>query len=75
MPVADACAIAWRKSSACLPSDCVEVATTDGQVLIRDSADKAGGCVLMFRGDQWSVFVQHLRREHVQYCKRELHLN
>jgi Domain of unknown function (DUF397) len=74
MSAVDERAVAWRKSSACLPSDCVEVASIDGHVLIRDSADKAGSHVLLFCGDQWSVFIRNLKREHAQHGKCELPL-
>jgi Domain of unknown function (DUF397) len=63
--------VAWRKSSACYPSDCVEVASIDGHILIRDSADKAGRHVLFFRSHQWSVFVRSLKPEHAQHDKCE----
>jgi Domain of unknown function (DUF397) len=46
----------WRKSSACLPRECVEVATRKGHILIRDSVD-ATGPVLEFEKDQWRKFV------------------
>lgn len=67
-------AVAWRKSTACLPSDCVEVTSIDGHILIRDSADKAGSHMLLFCSDQWSTFIRHLKREHAQHGKRELPL-
>ena len=70
MSAADGSSAAWRKSSACLPSDCVEVTSIGGHVLIRDSADKAGGHVLMFRSGQWSAFIRHVAHE--QHGTREL---
>lgn len=47
---------AWHKSSACLPGECVEVAASQGRVLIRDSAN-ATGLVLMFTVDEWRRFA------------------
>lgn len=72
MSAVDGSSVAWRKSSACLPSDCVEVASTHGHVLIRDSADKAGGHVLMFCSGRWSAFIRDLAGG--QHGKRELPL-
>lgn len=63
MSAADGSAVAWRKSSACLPSDCVEVASLGGHVLVRDSADAARGCVLVLAGAQWSAFTRHITRK------------
>jgi hypothetical protein len=74
MSAADGPTVAWRKSSACLPSDCVEVASVDGHVLIRDSADVAGGYVLTFSHDQWFAFTRHLMRKRTQQRKCELPL-
>lgn len=62
---------AWRKSSACLPSECVEVSATAGYVLIRDSADKSGGLVLALSRTQWHAFTGHLRRQGAQQGKRD----
>jgi hypothetical protein len=47
----------WRRSSACLPRDCVEVANREGRILVRDSAS-AAGTVLEFGSDQWLIFVR-----------------
>lgn len=46
----------WRKSSACLPRECVEVASHGGHILVRDSTD-ADGAVLEFGSDQWRNFI------------------
>jgi hypothetical protein len=46
----------WRKSSACLPRECIEVASRGEHILVRDSAD-AGGAVLEFGNDQWRNFI------------------
>ena len=61
MSVSDGPAVVWRKSSACLPSDCVEVASLAGHILVRDSADVAGGNLLVFSADRWSVFARRMR--------------
>lgn len=47
----------WRRSSACLPGECLEAATHQGYVLIRDSANPPG-TVLTFTTDQWRGFAQ-----------------
>jgi Domain of unknown function (DUF397) len=49
----------WRKSSACLPRECVEVASHGGHVLVRDSAD-ASGAVLEFGNGQWRNFIREI---------------
>lgn len=48
--------VAWRRSSACESGACVEVATSDGHVLIRDSR---GGTppMLRFPSGEWIAFV------------------
>jgi hypothetical protein len=74
MSAADGSAGAWRKSSACLPSDCVEVASVGGQVLVRDSADAAGARMLVLSRDQWSAFTRHIARRVVPHGERELPL-
>jgi len=60
----------WRRGSACLPGECVEVAAVDGYVLIHDSADKAAGPILAFSGDQWQAFTEALRSVKAQPGKR-----
>jgi hypothetical protein len=56
MATSEGTQLQWRKSSACLPRECVEVASHEGYVLVRDSAD-ASGAVLEFRNDQWRNFM------------------
>jgi hypothetical protein len=51
----------WRRSSDCFSSECVEVATRQGRVLIRDSSDTVGP-VLRFSVDQWRRFARELSR-------------
>jgi Domain of unknown function (DUF397) len=47
----------WRSSSFCLPTDCVEVASYRGQILIRDSAASTSR-ILRFPNRAWQVFIQ-----------------
>ena len=49
----------WRKSTASGGEACVEVATVDGWVLVRDSKDPTGP-VLRFPCDTWSAFIRDL---------------
>lgn len=49
----------WRKSKACVPSECVEVASRQGYALVRDSADDSN-TVLCFAADQWQTFTRGL---------------
>jgi hypothetical protein len=51
----------WRRSSGCFSSDCIEVGTSQGHILIRDSSDSIGP-VLMFTADQWRRFARGLSR-------------
>lgn len=48
--------LAWRKSRKSQDTDCVEVASLDGTVFVRDSRDRTGPR-LHFTSDQWKVFV------------------
>ncbi|WP_433212812.1 DUF397 domain-containing protein [Dactylosporangium sp. CS-047395] len=53
---------AWRTSSKCEASSCVEVLIWPGDVvLVRDGADK-NGPVLRFSTAAWAVFVEGLRQ-------------
>lgn len=52
---------AWRKSSSCVPSECVEVASRQGYALIRDSAGDSS-LVLRFTADQWRDFLKKITR-------------
>ena len=57
MPAFEPVGLRWRKSSACDPSECVEVANWSDRVLIRDSKDKAGP-VLSVRFHDWHAFIR-----------------
>lgn len=46
----------WRKSSFCATGACVEIATTDDEILVRDSKD-SDGPILRFTAEEWSAFV------------------
>jgi hypothetical protein len=63
MATAEGAAPRWRRSSACLPSECVEVASHGGYILVRDSAD-AAGMLLEFENDQWRNFIRKLSSSH-----------
>jgi hypothetical protein len=51
--------LVWHKSSACFPSECVEVATCGNMILVRDSADTAGP-VLRIPRREWQMFVNRI---------------
>jgi hypothetical protein len=52
----------WRKStySDSNGGDCVETASASGTVLVRDTADRAGG-TLTFSTEAWQTFTGALR--------------
>jgi hypothetical protein len=52
----------WRKSSksGCGCANCVEVATSDGNTIVRDSKD-ADGEQLAFSLDRWREFVEGVK--------------
>jgi hypothetical protein len=52
----------WRKStySDANGGDCVETASGDGVILVRDTADR-GGAVLGFSAEAWVRFTDALR--------------
>jgi hypothetical protein len=52
-------ALRWRKSKASMLSECVEVASNEDRVLIRDTADRSGP-VLRFSDREWRSFVDRI---------------
>ena len=56
MPVDNSIELVWRRSSFCIPSDCIEVTSYRGQILIRDSA-ASGGRILSFPNHAWQMFI------------------
>ncbi|MET0416037.1 MAG: DUF397 domain-containing protein [Actinoplanes sp.] len=52
--------LAWRKSSRCGSSTCVEAAPVDGGVLMRDSK-KPEQTPLAFGRDEWDAFLEGIR--------------
>jgi hypothetical protein len=49
--------IIWRKSTASVSGNCVEVAFADESVLVRNSRDPLGS-VLCFSPQEWAAFLQ-----------------
>jgi hypothetical protein len=50
----------WRKSTASVTGECVEVAFDGQRILVRDSKDRSGP-VLAFSSHDWSRFLIALR--------------
>lgn len=50
----------WRKSSASVSADCVEVAFLGHSILVRHSADQSGP-VLAFSDREWAAFLTGVR--------------
>lgn len=50
-------ALSWRRSSFCASGECVEVASYEGMVLMRDSKAPQAG-TLRFSADEFDVFVR-----------------
>lgn len=59
MSFVDHHAVLWRRSQACNPVECVEVALCEDRVLVRDSQSPEAG-VLEFTPDEWRVFLLDL---------------
>lgn len=54
--------LAWRKSSASVGAgECVEVATSDSLILVRDSRHRSGGPVLELKPTQWRRLLSSVR--------------
>jgi Domain of unknown function (DUF397) len=52
----------WRKSSYSGNKEhCVEVASTEHAVLVRDTKDRGAGPVIAFCGTQWTTFLTGIR--------------
>lgn len=49
--------LTWRKSTASLSGDCVEVALNSEQIAVRDSKNPDGP-TLVFSPSEWRAFVQ-----------------
>jgi hypothetical protein len=54
-------AVAWHRSSFSNSGNCVEVATQDRSVLIRDSKNPEDG-ILPVSSMAWQAFIQAVRR-------------
>jgi len=50
----------WRKSTYSGESYCVEAASTDDRILVRDSKDPSGP-VLSFIPDEWFAFIEGVK--------------
>jgi hypothetical protein len=60
VPDSNAVALSWRKSSASASGDCVEAATQNGHVLLRDSKRK-GSNILKVTLSEWEIFLSRAR--------------
>jgi hypothetical protein len=58
--VSEFSAAAWHKSTFSGSSGCVEVATLDHLVGVRDTKDRQGP-ILVFRYDEWDAFLAGVR--------------
>ncbi|MFD0689570.1 DUF397 domain-containing protein [Actinomadura fibrosa] len=58
-------AVAWRKASASSDMDCVEVASTGGSILIRDSKDAEHRVVLALPRQAFADLLSSLRSGHL----------
>jgi len=52
--------LVWQKGTACANDVRVEVAFTDGLVLVRDSKDPSGA-VLSYSHPEWAAFLDYVR--------------
>ena len=55
---------AFKAAKSCTGGACVEVATSDGGVLVRDGKDRDGD-VLAFGLAEWMTFIDAIRSESV----------
>jgi hypothetical protein len=51
--------LTWQKSSRCQSSDCVEIASADGYVILRSTAQPRRK--VRYTLDEWRVFVEGIR--------------
>jgi hypothetical protein len=58
--------LAWRRSTKCESAACVEVALSDGSVLVRHSRHPAGP-VLQFSADEWQAFCAGVKGGEFQH--------
>lgn len=56
MSAADQPGMLWRKSSACAPTECVEVAFARERIFVRDSKNRERA-VLEFTYEEWRTFL------------------
>lgn len=49
----------WRRASFCWSGECVEVATADGEVFVRDSTRPHG--LQRYTADEWRSFVRAVK--------------
>ena len=54
-------ALTWKKSSRSMAGQCVEVATQDGEILVRDSKNPSGP-VLAYTAGEWRAFLEGAKR-------------
>jgi len=52
--------LGWRRSSHCQNSECIEVATQDGMILLRNSKAPHNG-VQRYSVEEWQSFVHAIR--------------
>jgi Domain of unknown function (DUF397) len=57
----DRASLLWRRSRACNPAECVEVALSEHLILVRDSKDRSGP-VLEFSPQAWRDFLAEVAR-------------
>jgi predicted secreted Zn-dependent protease len=52
--------ITWVRASFCGGGECVEVARSDGMILVRDSKQPAGS-VLQYSSAEWQAFISGVK--------------
>jgi len=62
---AEICSLDWRKSRRSIGNgDCVEIAPTTGDVVVRDSKDTAGP-VLRYSASVWRNFLAEAKQDRI----------